>query len=230
MTQILRNTFSVALILSSMIPGSAKDSRMDGSDRPLAINVRVYNYADMSGGRLTRSRNEAGRILGQAGIETKWIQCAIPGREIEANPICNAQPAPADIFVKILPRKMARQLMKHHSEFGLAFTGEGEGFGSNVSIFYHRVDELAESRHASRSLLLGHFIAHEIGHLLLGSSSHSRSGIMRGPWNRSQLERASWGTLLFTEKQAVRMGAQISRRVAGAPNAATVPRLARARP
>ncbi len=200
---------------------------MDGSDSPLAINVRVYNYADMSGGRLTRAQEEAARVLGRAGIETKWIRCAIPGSEIETSPICDSQRTPTDIFVKILPRKMARQLMKHHSEFGLAFTAEGEGFGSNVSIFYHRVDELAESRQASRSLLLGHFIAHEIGHLLLGSNSHSRSGIMHVPWNRSRLERASRGTLLFTEKQAERMLQQVSKRVAAVPNAAAAPHLPR---
>ena len=93
------------------------------------------------------------------------------------------------------PSRVA-ELMKHHSEFGLAFTAPGDGFGSNLSIFYHRVEELSARRHTSRALLLGHLIAHEIGHLLLGSNSHSRSGIMHVPWNRSQVERASLGTLL----------------------------------
>ena len=217
------------MILNAAIPVTANDGRMDGSGGPLAINVRVYNYAGILDGRLRRAQKEAARVLGQAGIEAKWIRCAIPGSEIQTDPICRSQPTPADIFVKILPRKMARRLMKHHSEFGLAFTAEGEGFGSNLSIFYHRVDELAESRQASRSLLLGHFIAHEIGHLLLGSSSHSRSGIMHVPWNRAQLERASLGTLLFTKKQAARMRVQTLRRVAAASNVATVLRSGAAR-
>ena len=115
--------------------------------------------------------------------------------------------------VRILPEKMAQGLMKHHSEFGLAFTAPGDGFGSNASIFYHRVEELSERRHTSKSLLLGHLIAHEIGHLLLGSNSHSRSGIMHVPWDRGQIERASLGTLLFTRQQAKRMGNHVSRRM-----------------
>lgn len=234
MTQLLgntvfRNAFSIIIILNAAIPVTAKDRRMDVSGGPLAISVRVSNYAGILDGRLRRAQKEAARVLGQAGIEAKWVRCAIPGSDTHGNPICRSQPTPADIFVKLLPRKMARRLMKHHSEFGLAFTAEGEGFGSNLSIFYHRVDELAESRQASRSLLLGHFIAHEIGRLLLGSSSHSRSGIMRVPWNRSQLERASLGTLLFTKKQAARMRVQTLRRVAAASNVATALRSAAAR-
>ena len=235
MTQILKNTllgntFSIIMILNAAIPVTANDGRMDGSGGPLAISVRVYNYAGILDGRLTRAQKEAARVLGQAGIEAKWVRCAIPGSEIPSNPICRSQPTPADIVVKLLPRKMARRLMKHHSEFGLAFTAKGEGFGSNLSIFYHRVDELAESRQASRSLLLGHFIAHEIGHLLLGSSSHSRSGLMRVPWNRGQLERASLGTLRFTTKQAARMRVQVSRRLASAPAVAQALRSAAVRP
>jgi hypothetical protein len=33
------------------------------------------------------------------------------------------------------------------------------GFGRRASVFYHRVDELAES--GPRALLLGHIVAHE---------------------------------------------------------------------
>jgi hypothetical protein len=39
-------------------------------------------------------------------------------------------------------------------------------------------------------IILGCDIAHEIGHLLLGSESHSASGIMQGHWERGQIRQA----------------------------------------
>jgi hypothetical protein len=117
-----------------------------------------------------------------------------------------------DIQVNILPRTMAQVLMRHHSELGAAVTLP-HGFGRHASVFYHRVDELAESGGASRALLLGHIMAHEIGHLLLGVNSHSATGLMHVPWGRTQRERASLGTLLFTDKESEQIRRQVADRL-----------------
>jgi len=37
--------------------------------------------------------------------------------------------------------------------------------------------------------LLGRAVAHEIGHLLMGTNQHSASGIMRARWSRCDLRR-----------------------------------------
>jgi type IV secretory pathway TraG/TraD family ATPase VirD4 len=44
-------------------------------------------------------------------------------------------------------------------------------------------------------------IAHEVGHLLLGSNSHSQSGIMIAQWHPAELQKLSMGRLLFTPDQ-----------------------------
>ena len=221
MTKLFRNASSVALIVGLSLPLVAETKVAPVSGPMPTINVRIYNYADVVDGVLAKALSESERIFRRAGIETHWLGCAVPGREVETKPSCKAKPGATDIQVRILPRKMAQGLMKHHSEFGLAFTAAGDGFGSNASIFYQRVEELSERRHTSKSLLLGHLIAHEIGHLLLGSNSHSRSGIMHVPWNRAQVERASLGTLLFTKQEAKRMGNQVSRRLTAAMESTT---------
>ena len=212
----------MALIVGLTLPVVAESKVALKPEPALNINVRVYNYANVTSGVLAKAQSQAARIFRRTGVETNWVGCAVPGREVESNPLCKAKPGATDIQVRILPKKMARKLMKHHSEFGLAFTAPGDGFGSNLSIFYHRVEELSARRHTSQSLLLGHLIAHEIGHLLLGLNSHSRSGIMHVPWNRSQVERASLGTLLFTRQEAEKMRGQVSRRVLAERN---LPRL-----
>jgi hypothetical protein len=49
--------------------------------------------------------------------------------------------------------------------------------------------------------ILGHVIAHELGHLL-GLDSHSPTGIMRADWSRTDLEDAFSGNLLFARQRA----------------------------
>jgi hypothetical protein len=54
--------------------------------------------------------------------------------------------------------------------------------------------------HASQ--LLGHVMAHEMGHLLLPYGAHSIAGLMRPAWDRSQVRAAAEGLLTFTPDQA----------------------------
>jgi hypothetical protein len=52
--------------------------------------------------------------------------------------------------------------------------------------------------------LLGYAIAHEIGHLLLGTTDHTRVGLMRGRWtHESGADKpAQW---VFSSAQAISM-------------------------
>jgi hypothetical protein len=50
--------------------------------------------------------------------------------------------------------------------------------------------------------LLGDVLAHEIGHLLLGSNSHSVSGIMSAHWYGDELRRISEATIFFVPSQS----------------------------
>ena len=53
-------------------------------------------------------------------------------------------------------------------------------------------------------------MAHELGHLLLGSNSHSRAGIMRAHWQGEELHRLSRGNLWFTSEQANHMRGKLN--------------------
>jgi hypothetical protein len=57
----------------------------------------------------------------------------------------------------------------------------------------------------------GYAVAHEIGHLLLGSHSHSLVGIMRARWGRKELARAE-RELLFLREQAELIRTEVLRR------------------
>ena len=85
-----------------------------------------------------------------------------------------------------------------------------------ASVFYEYAARLAveeEYVEFGARTILGCVIAHELGHLLLGSNSHSSSGIMQSPWGRRQVREALTGTLLFTTEQAKRMRAEARTRM-----------------
>jgi hypothetical protein len=80
------------------------------------------------------------------------------------------------------------------------------GIGCYADLFYDRAQHLHEISGASLASILGHAIAHELGHLLLGTNSHSPAGIMRARWQPADLASASKGALLFStvESQAMK--------------------------
>ena len=89
---------------------------------------------------------------------------------------------PTRLAVRIVPRST-----RPTSEvFGVAFLSD-EGTGCYSDVFYDQAMELHADWHVSLSDLLGNVMAHELGHLLLGSNSHSRAGVMRAHWQEEEL-------------------------------------------
>ena len=86
------------------------------------------------------------------------------------------------------------------------------GFGYYANVFYHRVEQLSGTRTCSRPVVLGHVIAHEMGHLLLGQGGHSRTGLMTANWDRSELEQVIQRTFIFNSQQAKEIRARFLER------------------
>jgi hypothetical protein len=76
-----------------------------------------------------------------------------------------------------------------------------QGAGYFAYVFYDRVQELAQRRSLGHALLAD-VLAHEIGHLLLGSASHSPSGIMSAHWDYEELRNVSEGAMWFVPAQS----------------------------
>jgi hypothetical protein len=75
--------------------------------------------------------------------------------------------------------------------------------GTLATVYADRVTKLAELSGADPGQLLGRAIAHEIGHLLLGTTRHADRGLMRGVWTSVELHRdRAWDWSLSREDVA----------------------------
>ena len=72
---------------------------------------------------------------------------------------------------------------------GFAFVDLDAGGGSLANVYADRVGVMADAAGVGAAELLGKTIAHEIGHLLLGTNRHAPHGVMRASWSGADLRR-----------------------------------------
>jgi predicted aspartyl protease len=176
-----------------------------GADSSPAIQVRVNNYTQASPTILAGAEREASRILGRAGLRTVWLDCPA-GATDDPQDRCRKALEATDIVLRVLSESSQNKF--RDTAFGFAVVPV------LASVYYDYVAHLARRDNAEFEIpiILGCVIAHEIGHLLLGSNSHSVSGIMQGHWERGQIRQAVTGTLIFTPEQAKLIQAETQKR------------------
>lgn len=196
-----RRSIHLGFLLVLIAVGFAADP-VNGSDGLRStITLRIYDYAQVQRRTLHDSEFSAANILRKAGIETTWIQCPIDAAvDVPLN--CQQTMGPAIIVLRILPRFASGGGLCRAGALGFSIVPAGNESGTYAGIFFDRVETLAKVGAASPAEILGHAMAHEIGHLLLRSNRHSMVGIMRAQWNDEDLRHASQGCLLFTAQQS----------------------------
>ncbi len=176
----------------------------------IRVSVLVFDYAG-AGEVVRESEREAGRILAQARIPVAFVPCPSWPGEIAANPVCAGPPPETEVVVHILGASASHRTAEEHA-FGFAAMADGRPFATYAGIFYDRVAAWSQARLSSPAQMLGAVLAHEIGHLLLGTAAHSRSGIMAATWDRLQLELLEQGRLFFSAPQTHRLWQNVVRR------------------
>jgi hypothetical protein len=82
--------------------------------------------------------------------------------------------------------------------------------GINVRIFDDHVRAVAARQSSPYAAVLAHAIAHEIGHVLLRSNSHSGRGIMSGVWTEREYEWMAKAFMSFSAEHSLEMRANLS--------------------
>ena len=197
----LSYTRRVALVLLAVaLRGLSQEVPADMS----RVTVNVYNDAVVLEPILAEGRREATRIFQRAGVKIMWLDCSHSEGQSIDGPACRTPMARSHLAVRIVPWSWKSD----DAVFGKAFLSYDEG--AYCDVFYESVKKLHEGWHARIPILLGHVIAHEIGHLLLGTNAHSWMGIMRSQWQDEELQSITMGRLLFTPPQIERLKARLS--------------------
>ncbi len=181
------------------------------------IKVWLYNYAGIPKHTMARAEGEVQKILRAAAIHLDWVECPTSAEEVKVHPICQERMSDAELGLTTHPTARGVADAYVDRDFGIAQIFNNGQFGHYAYVFYDRVQHTAALTGMAASQLLGSVIAHEFGHVLMRSSTHSRSGIMRAQWDHNDLQNLTWGQLKFTpaEKELIHTEALLRLRSAG---------------
>jgi len=173
---------------------------------PPSVTVGLYDDAQLSSQVLVEAKDEVTRVYRKAGVAISWIDCKSSQMDTDRDLRCQTPPSAIHINLRIVPHTS-----KFNDDvFGVAFL-DAQGTGAYSDVFYDSVEKLDSDWHVGLARVLGHVMAHELGHLLLGSNAHSDRGIMCPSWHAGELHLASMGALLFSMEQAQQMRARLVR-------------------
>jgi len=186
------------------------------------VIVSVFDDARLPAAVLAQAEAKAAKIFGRAGVDMTWANCSTsPQREAPDALIRAGAPVPTwsglvteescvrfDWPKHLALRIVAQSVGSPNEVFGMAFLST-EGLGCYSDVFYDNAMELHTAWNVGLGDILGSVMAHELGHLILGSNSHSPTGIMRARWEHGELRRLERGSLVFTDEQAERMRVKV---------------------
>lgn len=155
----------------------------------LPLRVLVVDQASVSRDTLEHAEHAAARVLMTIGIHVRWtnIDAGEPYWE-------GTYDLKVNIIAETKQTRTGRRL-------GVADRSEGHR-NMLAYAFYRRTEDLAQLNGIGVSALLGHVLAHEIGHLLLPYASHSPSGLRREEWDRAHFQDMAKGLLTFAPSEA----------------------------
>ena len=165
----------------------------------LSMTIRILDQANLPANTIHKMEKYIDTTLAAIDVDVKWVECAT---SVEA---CKALRGPNEFWLRILNQVPADV---EAERLGFAQPGGANGRGIQcVNVIYPRVEELAQNLHVDAHEILGAALAHEIGHLYLGTNerAHAKSGIMVGTWSHREIEMLSIGELNFTREQGERI-------------------------
>lgn len=208
MTNALKSSL-MAVLMGWMGLGMAVRANAEDSKPRLA--VCVHNYVGMSSATLNRAEQIAHQIFEQAGVETTWMELApITGDgklQSQDDASCSTPFARVEINIVDQPVPGLRS-----SVLGLAPGSNKETERYTVYVFDQVAKRIAQNSIANMDYILGHAMAHELGHILAQIERHSLEGIMRANWQREDFEAMMQGYLNFDADQAARIRNEVTRR------------------
>ena len=177
---------------------------------PLTVVLVAVNDERIPNSVLAPARTEAARIYRSAGIQLVWSDTpdlSVPQMIVNIVWKPSGASVPESIAVKSADRRVLGVAPGHKDRRDLV-----------AWAFYERILDTATMLGVDSGVLLGHVIAHELGHLLLPYDSHSQSGLMRAGWDKSQATNAVFANLKFNPGESALIRRSVTRMLAEHPH------------
>lgn len=182
---------------------------IDAAEAP-EITVHLFDQAGVPERVLTQAVAVTNRIYAQGGIKLKWVAEPIPVAKPGEGVSFGQNASPVEVSLRLLPKRLSEGAVRSRSMLGLAIDRGAHGYRSLANVFYNRVESTAPGLYdVSVPELLGHVMAHELGHLLLGPNAHARGTIMACPWDSEDFRMLRHGQLRFTTEQVAYLREQV---------------------
>ncbi len=177
------------------------------------LTVLIYDRAHIGSKTLTQAELLASEIFARAGLETRWTTGSVFNGDALLQDFtagtgegCARPLDSATVTAEILP----------HAPNGFSLQALGYALpcarrGMQVTIYADRIETVSGASLACFYRVLGHAIAHEVGHVLLRSCAHDSTGLMKGVWAKDDWQRAAVAILPFTPVQAGRLKQELLR-------------------
>jgi hypothetical protein len=159
----------------------------------LQLVVRIYDAVGVPAAELDHARSAVGAILASAGIDSVWRPCHAVG--------CTGPVKPHEVALRVV--RSTPGSAKESLGFSVIDTSQGAGWLG--TIYEDRVRALAAYAGVDEGELLGRAMAHEIGHMLIGTTGHSSIGLMRPVWLSSELRRSLPFDWVFSRREGAQL-------------------------
>src|SRR6266436_5846884 len=195
----MKNTIFSLLALACSVFPPAISAREHPQSSTVSLAISVFNDAGVEPPVWLQAEVRATEIMRRSGISLTWLDCGSPASRMP-DPNCSAISYPTHLSVRVVPKISP---VKGHI-FGQTFQ-DAAGEGNYVLVYYASIKAFRATTTVPAGELLGCVVAHELGHLLLGTASHSSAGLMSAVWQDPELRQVVRGNLFFNGDEGERM-------------------------
>jgi hypothetical protein len=152
--------FRRILLLCVFSTGSATALHHPNPEPQVDVCLRIHTSVSME--VLQFGEATASQLFEDIGVRLRWS--------------CGRSPGQVDIGVA---DRTPHDFHRGAFAYAMPYAPGGE----RVVVFYDRFVPLTITNPNTAPIVLGHILAHELGHVLCGVASHADSGLMRAKWS-----------------------------------------------
>jgi hypothetical protein len=160
------------------------------------VSVSIFDYSGLPESERSAILETAGRLLTSAGLDYALFDCGLSQ--------CEGTRGTSEIVVRLRVKGTGGK-----SGTVGRVTAMGE-LGGLIDLARDEAEALATPE-TGVGMVLGHILAHEIGHILLGSERHSAAGVMKPKWGPRDAREITMKGYSFLPEEGSRMRERLRR-------------------